>query len=312
MIQISELSAFVRCAELGALSAAARIEQTPKSTVSRLLRELERELKVRLFERSARGVVLTDEGRAFLPHAREVLQSIDRATAAAGSFKSGPVGDVRITTPYTFGVTFIAPILPAFLAAHPGLNVHLELTSRNVNLAEEGFDLAVRIGAAPPGLVAHRLGRNRIRLCASAAYSNQHGEPKTPADLARHPLLLIGSPRATAALRFTSGKSRSIVSARPRLMSSDPAVILQAVTAGIGIGQVPVILAHEALARGSLVPVLREWSLPTADISLIYPKARVLAPRVRALVDYLRATVRLRDGSAAGGVLTRTRPGMAG
>jgi DNA-binding transcriptional LysR family regulator len=152
------------------------------------LGDREFETKVRLFERSARGVVRTDEGRAFLPHAREVLDSIDRAAAAAGSYKSGPVGDVRITTPYTFGVTFIAPLLSAFLAAHPGLNVHLELTSRNVNLAEEGFDLAVRIGAAPPGLVAHRLGRNRIRLCASVAYSTQHGEPKTPADLARHPL----------------------------------------------------------------------------------------------------------------------------
>ena len=206
----------------------------------------------------------------------------------------GPVGDVRITAPYTFGVTFIAPVLPAFLKAHPGLNVHMELTSRNVNLAEEGFDLAVRIGAPPPGLVAHRLAKNRIRLCASAAYCVQHGEPRTPADLARHPLLLIGSPRATAALRLTSGSSRSMVSARPRLMSSDPAVILQAVAAGSGIGQVPVILAQDALERGTLVSVLPEWSLPAADISLIYPRARVLAPRVRALVDYLRATIRLK------------------
>lgn len=294
VMQVRELTAFVRCAELGGLSAAARIEQRPKSTVSRLLRTLERELKVSLFERSVRGVVLTDEGRAFLPHAREVLDSIDRAAAAAGSFRSAPAGDVRITAPYTFGVTFIAPLLPAFLEAHPGLNVQMELTSRNVNLAEEGFDLAVRIGAPPPGLVAHRLGRNRIRMCASAAYRDQHGEPQTPAELARHPLLLIGSPRATAALKLTNGKSRHTVSARPRLMSSDPAVILQAVTADSGIGEVPVILAHEALERGTLVSVLAGWSLPTADISLIYPKARVLAPRVRALADYLRTTIRLK------------------
>jgi DNA-binding transcriptional LysR family regulator len=94
-MQISELTAFVRCAELGGLSTVARIEQRPKSTVSRSLRALERELKVRLFERSVRGVVLTDEGRAFLPHAREVLDSIDRATAAAGSVKSGPSGPRR-------------------------------------------------------------------------------------------------------------------------------------------------------------------------------------------------------------------------
>jgi DNA-binding transcriptional LysR family regulator len=180
-MRITELSAFVRCAELGGLSAAARTEQRPKSTLSRSLRGLERDLKVRLFERSARGVVLTDEGRAFLPHAREVLESIERATAAAGFFKSGPVGDVRITAPYTFGVTFIAPLLPAFLNANPGLNVHMELTSRNVGLAEEGFDLAVRIGAVPPGLVAHRLARNRKRRVYHPARGTEDaGRPGSP------------------------------------------------------------------------------------------------------------------------------------
>jgi DNA-binding transcriptional LysR family regulator len=290
-MQVAELSAFMRCAELGGLSAASRAQQLPKSTLSRLLRDLEGKLKVRLFERSAKGLILTDEGRAFLPHARRVLDAIDIAAASATAFKDGPMGDVRLTAPYTFGVTFIAPLLPAFLKAHPGLNVHMELTSRNVDLVGEGFDMAVRIGRPPQSLIAHRLTRNRLRLCASAEYCARFGEPQTPAELSRHPLLLIGSSRAQAALKLSNGRSRVVVTTPARLLSSDPSVILQAVKAGAGVGEVPEILAQEILRRGALVPVLPAWSLPIVDISLIYPKSRVLAPRAKALIDYLRKNV---------------------
>jgi DNA-binding transcriptional LysR family regulator len=205
--------------------------------------------------------------------------------------KHGPMGDVRLTAPYTFGVTFIAPLLPVFLAAHPGLNVHIELTSRNVDLVEEGFDMAVRIGRPPQFLVAHRLVKNRLRLCASAEYCAQFGEPQTPAELSRHPLLLIGSSRTGAALKLSNGRSRINISTPARLLSSDPSVILQAVKAGAGVGEVPEILAHETLRRGALITLLPGWSLPTLDISLIYPRSRALAPRVKALIDYLRKNI---------------------
>jgi len=295
-VRIDQLISFVRCAELGSLSAAARAEGIPKSTLSRLLHELERDLRVRLVNRSSRGIVLTDEGAIFLGHARQILDDIQAAENAVRPSGGGPGGIVRITTPYTFGVTFIAPLLPAFFRAYPAIDVQIELTSRNVDLVREGYDLAVRIGPLPASVVARRIMGNPIGLCASPDYLARHGNPARPEDLPAHPLLLIGSPRMEAALTLWHESSRCRVTVAPKLLSSDPAVILQATLAGVGIGQIPLILAGEPLARGELVQLLSEWTMPEADISLIYPGGRTLAPRIRALMEFICHGLAARDG----------------
>ncbi len=131
-----------------------------------------------------------------------------------------------------------------------------------------------------------------VQTLASDEYRKKWGLPKTPRDLSRHSLLLIGTSRSRAALRLTNGAHQVVVSTAPRLLSSDPSVILSAISAHAGIGEVPMILAPNALRGGSLIPVLPEWSLAALDISLIYPRSRVLAPRVRALVDFLRTQLK--------------------
>ena len=284
---LAQVRALVRCADLGGLSAVARAERTPKSTLSRLIRELEQQLGVRLMQRSAQGMKLTDEGLAFLPHARQLLDDLDIAVAVASSFRDGPKGVVRLTAPYSFGTAYIGPLLPEFLARHPALSVQLDLTSRNVDLVREGYDLAVRIGPPPAGMAGQALVENPVQLCASPAYLAQRKAPATPAELAAHPLLLIGRPGGGVVLRLAQGKRQAVVEVPARLQSSDPSIILQATLAGAGVGQIPLMLGGGLIAQGQLVPVLPAWRQPVATVGLVFPSSRALAPRVRALVDYL-------------------------
>ena len=286
-MQMDQVRALVRCADLGGLSAVARAEHTPKSTLSRLIRELEQELGVRLMQRSVQGMKLTDEGLAFLPHARQLLDDLDIAVAVASSFRDGPKGVVRLTAPYSFGVSFIGPLLPDFLARYPALSVQLDLTSRNVDLVREGYDLAVRIGPTPAGMAGRPLLENPLQLCASPAYLATRTLPATPADLAGHPLLLIGRPGAGVALRLQHGRRQAVVEVPARLQSSDPSIILQATLAGAGVGQIPLMLGGGLVEQGKLVPILPLWRQPVATVGLVFPGSRALAPRVLALVDYL-------------------------
>jgi DNA-binding transcriptional LysR family regulator len=288
-VQIDQVRAFVRCAELGSLSAAARVERVPKSTLSRLLRELEAFLQVRLLERSTRGVLLTDEGRMFLGPARRLLEDIQSAAALVRANAAAPAGVIRMTAPYTFGVTFLAPLLPLFLRTHPDIDLQLELTSRNLDLAEQGYDLAIRIGVPPDGYVARPLMRNPIMLCARPDYLAKRGTPETAQDLDRHDLLLIGSPRAASGLKLSKDGQTVRVTVPPRLLSNDPAVIKMATQAGAGIGQVPRILLDREMTAGHVVPVLTDWAMDDVDICIIYPAGRPLPPRIRAFITFLQA-----------------------
>ena len=298
-MEIEQLRAFVRCAEFGTLSAAARAEAVPKSRLSRLLNDLESSLRSRLFNRTSRGVALTDEGRILLEHARRILEDVDMATSALNPDGSKPTGVVRITAPYTFGLTFIAPLLPAFFDTYPAIRIHLDLTGRMVDLVEEGYDLAVRIGAPPASVVARRIMGNPLGLCASTGYLERNGRPADIDALAAHPLLLIGSPRSTPLLQLSNEQGNRVVTAPAKLLSSDPAVILQATLAGVGIGQIPLILAKDLLRDGALVRLLPEWTMPEADISLIFPGGRPLPPRTRAFVDFLCDALRARPAAPA-------------
>jgi DNA-binding transcriptional LysR family regulator len=286
-MRIDQLRAFVRCAEVGSLSAAARAERLPKSTLSRLLRDLEASLEVPLLNRSSRGMVLTEEGALLLDRARRILDEIDSIAAAIRPSVEGPSGVVRLTTPYTFGVTFVSPLIPGFLAAYPAIDIHIELTSRNVDLVAEGYDLAIRIGPPPPDVVARRLMGNVLGLCASPDYLARRGTPGEPDDLKSHNLLLIGSPRAKASLRLWKSGSSQLIDSFPKLLSSDPAVILRSALDGVGIGQVPLIIAGRELTSGALVRVLQDWTMPEVDISLIRPAGRPILPRVRAFANYI-------------------------
>ncbi len=286
-MQIDQIIGFVRCVEFGSLSAASRAVGLPKSSLSRQLGALEQELGVELLSRTSRGLVLTEEGRVFLDHARQILDSVASATAAVRHTAEAPSGTIRITAPYTFGATFLAPLLPAFFRAYPLINVHVELSSRNIDYGAEGFDAGIRIGTPPPDVVARSIMRNPIMLCATPSYLARRGTPATPDDLASHTLLLIGNPRSTNVLRLMRDGGVTVVGTPPQLVSTDPVMVLRSTLADVGVGQVPVILARAEIASGDLVRVLPDWTMHETEISIIYPCARPLPPRVRVFVDFI-------------------------
>ena len=237
-MQLDQVLAFVRCAELGSLSAAARAAGQPRSSLSRMLGALERELGAALLTRTSRGVTLTQEGRVLLGHARQILDDIDIARAAVRHAADTPSGTIRFTAPDTFGASFIAPLLPAFFRAYPLINLHVELASRNMDFGAEGCDVGIRIGPPPADLVARRIMGNPMMLCATRDHLDRFGTPATPDDLAGRPLLLIGNPRSANTLRLWQGEVAALVTTPPRLVSTDPpsAFVLRGSIAGAALG----------------------------------------------------------------------------
>ena len=175
----------------------------------------------------------------------------------------------------------------AFCRAFPSINVHVELTPRNVDFAAEGIDVGIRIRTPPPDAIARRIMGNPIILRSRVEYLARFGTPSVPADLATRDLLLIGSPQSNAIFRLWKAGTPSLVTTSPKILSSDPAFILQCVLESAGVGQISVIFARNEIAKGELVQVLLEWTMPEADISIIYPAGRALAPRVRVFVDFI-------------------------
>jgi DNA-binding transcriptional LysR family regulator len=283
-----ELRAFAHVAELGGVSAAARALGLPKSRVSRLLADLEADLAIRLAHRSTRGLALTDEGRAFLGHARRVLAEWEQARESVAPGGGAARGAIRVTAPYSLGARLIGPLLPAFLERHPDVRVDLQLTSRHVDLVEEGFDLAVRIAPPPSStLWRRRLASNPIRLCASPAYLARAGDVEAPERLAAHALLVIAHRPGEVRLEFARGAESVRIAVTPRLACNDPTALIEAALAGVGVAETPLIVGRRYLETGELVVVLPDWRLPEAEICALFPPGRAMAPRVRVFVDFL-------------------------
>lgn len=290
---LEELRAFSRTAEAGGVSAAARALGVPKSNVSRLISSLESKLHVSLLQRSTRGSVLTQEGHQFLAHARRILDEVGEAETSFASYEQVPRGLLKVTAPPTFGARFLAPLLPQFLVRAPEVRLDLRLTSSQVDLAEEGVDLAIRIGSpASSSLVMRRLAPNPILLCASPAYLEREGSPTTPSQLIGHRLLLHARFLEDVRLPLSREQEHLRLAVTASLTSNDPSVLVEATLAGMGIGEIPMIIARQQLEGGQLIEVLPGWRLPETEIFALFHPSRRVAPRVRSFVDFLVETLK--------------------
>jgi DNA-binding transcriptional LysR family regulator len=279
----------VQAADSGSFSAAAKVLDLTPAAVSKNVATLEALLQVRLFNRTTRQLSLTEEGKAFVTQTRHGLHALEAASVSASQGLK-PQGLVRVSCSVGFGRRFVLPLLPAFYALHPLVQVELSLNDLNIDLVREGFDVGIRGGSQPPeGMVARKICKLSAVLLASPRYLKARGSPKHYKDLAGHDLLRVKFPsgRITPWLFKDKGKIVAF-EGQAKLLISDPEVILDAALLHMGIARMGKHHAFEALQRGDLVEVLStQHESGDASMAMFYPHRAGLAPRVRVLVDFL-------------------------
>ena len=290
MDRLKQIESFVSVAVKGSLTAAAHTEGVAPAVVGRRIDALEERLGVKLLLRTTRRIALTHEGSAFLEDCQRLLADMANAEASvsAGGVKAS--GYLRITVPAGFGRRHVAPLVPGFLARHPDVNLSLNLSDRVVDIVNEGFDCAVRVGDMPDSsLVSVRLADNR-RLCVAApAYLRRAGVPQTPAELARHECLTLSSDASqTRGWAFTVDGAVTHLRPSGRIDCSDGQVLHAWCRHALGIAWRSTWEVEGDIAAGTLVPVLEAFAAPPNGIYAVFPQRKHLPLRVRLWIDFLK------------------------
>lgn len=283
MDKLRAMQVFVQIVEAGSLTGAAAVLGMSGPAVVRSLAALERAIGVRLLQRTTRRSSLSDEGREYYERCKRVLAEVDEAETSMSARRSEPHGRLRITAPATYGRMHVAPIVNAFIAKYPEVEVELLLLDRVVDLVEEGLDAAVRIGELPDStLVARALGETRRVVCAAPAYLRRAGIPKTPAELQAHRCIVFSG--LAAANEWSFGAKRQRVAVRPVLRTNQVDAALDACIRGLGCGQFLSYQVETALDEGKLKRLLKEYEPPPLPIQIVYPHARP-SSNVRVFIE---------------------------
>lgn len=290
-MDLDDAALFVRIVELGTLSAAARERDVPVSQVTRALARLEARCGVRLLHRSTHGLSLTDEGEIFLAQARRLLEIADELAAELAGKRAEPSGWVRLSVSPIIAETLIVPSLPTLYERHPQLHLDIAADDRVVDMAREGFDIAIRTGTpASDSLVARRIGSLRRGLYAAPAYAARHGLPATVAQLAQH--RLVGNSASPVLNRWRLGAGDEAVDfvVQPHTRTDNTAVVLSLARHGAGIARIVTFVAEPLVAAGQLVPVLPEVA-PDAEVPVfaVMLQERHRLPKLRACVEHWAA-----------------------
>ena len=280
---------FVRVVEAGSFSAVAREAGTSQPTISRQVAALEAHLGCLLIQRTTRSLTLTEDGRAFYETARRALEAVAEAETSVGRRKGRPTGTLRLAAATVMGRLHVLPLLPRFLDRHPDLGVDLVLGDGFTDLVEQGIDLALRVGVLEdPGLVARRIGLSRRVVAATPGYLARHGAPAAPEDLRRHACIVYAGLATGASWPFQGPGGRMTVPVTGRLRVDSTEAVRAATLGGLGIGMVPVWhFVDGEFETGRLVRLLQDWEAPPLPMHAVYPTRRFLAPKVRAMVDFL-------------------------
>lgn len=283
-MQWEGITEFVYVAEYESFTQAAKRIGISTAQVSRQVSALEKRLRIQLFYRTTRRVTLTEEGRVFYQHCRSVLDGLDAAKRAITNLQTKPQGKIKMTAPVAFGEKQILPLVSNFALQYNDVEVDAYLTNRQVDLVDEGYDLAIRIGRLSDStMMAKKLSKRTNYVCASPKYLDTHGIPHSISELNKHSCLL-GTPdhwyfsklgkevsvRITGRLRYNNGYS-----------------LVDAALKGLGIVNLPDYYVEPYLASGELISVLDHNRAPDERIWAIYPHNRHLSPKIRLLVDYL-------------------------
>ncbi len=289
MDTLEGLPVFVRVVREGSFSAAARVLELTPSAVSKQIGRLEDRLTVRLFNRTTRRLSLTEEGAAFYERASRILADLEDAAESVSSLKAVPRGRLRVTLPTAFGILHLLPALPDFIARHPEVTLEIDLNDRFVNMIEEGFDLALRVGdLEDSSLIGRRLAANRRVLAAAPAYLAGRPAPQRPEDLAGHDCLVYTyrAQRHDWHLVDDAG-NESLVSVTGKLETNNPMMLREAALSGLGVVLLPLWIVGPDLKAGRLERILPTHHWPDSAIHAVYPPGRHLSAKVRSFVDFL-------------------------
>jgi DNA-binding transcriptional LysR family regulator len=289
MDRLSDLEFFVQLVKQGSLAALAReLGVTPPAVTARLA-QLEKRLGVRLLNRTTRRISVTHEGELYLATGARLLAELQELEQSVSSSRAVPKGLLRVNATFGFGRRHIAPAVVEFARRFPEVEVQLELTDRSLNLADKAFDIGIWFGTIPDSrMVARRIVSNRRLLCAAPGYITVHGAPATPRDLQTHRCIVLReSDTAFGTWHFTRGSRQETVKVRGTLSTNDGETGVLWALEGFGILMRSEWDIHAHLAAGRLVPVLKDWALPSGDVFAVYPERANLSAKVSAFIDFL-------------------------
>ncbi|MGB6306660.1 MAG: LysR family transcriptional regulator [Steroidobacteraceae bacterium] len=295
MDRFHELNAFIAVVEAGGFSAAARRTGDSQSGVSKAVGALEKRLGVMLLNRSTRSVTLTDQGRRYYDRTKPLIEEMDESDSELTSSTLNASGLIRIAVASTFGRLHILPLIPDLLSLNPGLQIDLVLSDAMRDMVEDRIDLAIRVGPVnEPDAIVRRVGGTPLVCVGSRRYFEQHGTPKTPAELVNHNCLLYGALMEATNWPFVGPEGRFSVSVRGNLSSNSVETIRAGVLAGVGIGLFAKVSLADELRHPDVITVLDEFIRDVRDVSLIWPKRRYVPARVRRATDFFAGALQQR------------------
>ena len=287
MDRIECMRAFIEAVRAESFAGAARTLDVPRSKISKLVKDLEQSLGVKLLMRTTRSLHLTEAGTAFYEDAQEVLAALEEAEERARG-TLGIRGIVRCNVPVSFGMRVLAGLVPRFLERFPDIELQVSLTDHLIDPVRGGFDVTIRIAdLADSSFAARRIMPAPRSLVASPAYLAQRGTPQAPDDLADHAFINYGCLQSGITIQLTRGKEVRRVRTRGPVMADNGDFLVQMADAGLGITLVPDFIAADAITAGTLVRVLEDWSAPPIAVHALFQQTRSMSLRLRRFIDFL-------------------------
>lgn len=284
----ASMKVFVAVVDAGSFAAAAERLDMSRAMASKYVIALEDHLGTRLLNRTTRRLSVTESGSAYYERCVQILSDVVEAEQVAGRASTIPHGTLRISMPLAFGLHRLGPVVADYAGRYPEVRLDISLSDRKVDLIEEGFDLAVRIGVLPEsGLIARKLGSDRSIVCASPAYLKQHGTPKTPQELSRHSCLSYTYSSNGGEWRMASARKEAVIPINGAIKADNGDMLRLAALSGAGLIFQPLFIVQEDLRTGRLVRVLPDYASDELGIYAVYASRKHLSAKVRTFVDFL-------------------------
>lgn len=288
MDKLNAISIFCKVIETQSFTQAAAQQNISVAMASKLVSQLEEYLKVRLLQRTTRKIVPTEAGMIYYQRCQGILLDLDEADASISNMTTSLHGNLLISVPRDFGLLFIAPNLPMFIAAYPHLHVEVEFNDKKIDLVAEGYDLALRIGyMQDSSLVARKISTSTIHFAAAPRYLEQYGTPQTPNDLEHHEGLLYKSTPNQVNWLGSRLNHTQRFKIKSKAVSNNGLALLDMAKAGLGIVNLPRFILGDAFEKGELVEILPEYKQQELEIHVVYPNRRHLPAKVRAFIEFL-------------------------